>query len=43
VRRTSSDRALAHSTFCSSFFGGGYRLFSLGSLEQRSFTVPAGA
>lgn len=42
VRRTSTDRALAHSTLCSGFFGGGYRMFSLGSLQQRSFTVPAG-
>jgi hypothetical protein len=42
VRRTSSERAIAHSTRCSGFFGGGYRMFSLGSLEQRSFVVPAG-
>ena len=42
VRRTSSERALAHSSLCSGFFGGGYRLFSLGKLEQRSFEIPAG-
>ncbi|MDH3687643.1 MAG: metallophosphoesterase [Myxococcales bacterium] len=41
VRRTSSERALSHSTKCSGFFNGGYRMFSLGSLEQRSFTIPA--
>ena len=37
VRRTPSERALAHSTLCSSFFDGGYRRFSLGSLSERSF------
>jgi 3',5'-cyclic AMP phosphodiesterase CpdA len=37
VRRTSSTRALAHSTRCRDFFDGGYRRFSLGSLAARSF------
>lgn len=37
VRRTSSERALAHSTRCRDFFGGGYRRFALGSLADRSF------
>jgi hypothetical protein len=37
VRRTSSERALAHSSRCSGFFKGGYRDFSLGSLASRSF------
>ena len=37
VRRTSSDRALAHSTRCAGFFKGGYRRFALGSLAERSF------
>jgi Icc protein len=40
VRRTSSARALAHSGLCSTFFGGGYRRFALGSLDQRSFAIP---
>jgi predicted phosphodiesterase len=39
VRRTSSERALAHSTRCRDFFRGGYRLFSLGPLSARSFVV----
>jgi Icc protein len=39
VRRTSSERALAHSTRCRDFFRGGYRLFSLGSLAARSFVA----
>jgi 3',5'-cyclic-AMP phosphodiesterase len=37
VRRTSSERALAHSTRCRSCFAGRYRDFSLGSLAERSF------
>lgn len=37
VRRTSSARALAHSTRCRDFFDGGYRRFSLGPLDARSF------
>jgi hypothetical protein len=37
ARRTSSERALEHSTRCSSFFDGGYRHFALGSLENRSY------
>jgi hypothetical protein len=39
VHRTSSPRALAHSTVCRSFFQGGYRNFALGSLAVRSFAV----
>lgn len=39
VRRTSSTRALAHSTRCRDFFAGGYRRFALGSLPERSFTT----
>ncbi|MGH0028441.1 MAG: metallophosphoesterase family protein [Myxococcota bacterium] len=39
VRRTSSDRALAHSTRCRDFFRGGYRRFSLGPLSARSFVA----
>jgi Icc protein len=41
VVRTSSERALAHSTLCSGFFKGGYRRFALGSLAERSFAVGA--
>ncbi len=37
VRRTSSTRALAHSTRCRDFFDGGYRDFSLGTLGERAF------
>jgi predicted phosphodiesterase len=40
VRRTSSDRALAHSTRCAEFFRGFYRHFALGPLEARSFASP---
>jgi predicted phosphodiesterase len=43
VRRTASERALAHSTRCRDLFGGGYRRFSLGRLEERSFAVETGA
>lgn len=39
VRRTSSERALAHSSRCSGMFKGGYRSFALGALEARSFAV----
>ena len=35
VRRTSSARALAHSTRCRDFFGGRYRDFALGSIADR--------
>jgi Icc protein len=37
VRRTSSERALAHSTRCRDFFNGFYRKFALGPLSARSF------
>jgi hypothetical protein len=37
VRRTSTARALAHSTRCRDFFAGGYRDFALGPLSSRSF------
>jgi predicted phosphodiesterase len=39
VRRTSSARALAHSTRCRDFFKGGYRDFALGTLAERSFVA----
>jgi 3',5'-cyclic AMP phosphodiesterase CpdA len=39
VRRTGSERALAHSTRCRDFFRGGYRPFSLGPLSARSFVA----
>ncbi|MCP4005406.1 MAG: hypothetical protein GY725_14535 [bacterium] len=39
ARRTSTRRALAHSRHCRGFFNGGYRMFSLGSLRDRSFAV----
>jgi Icc protein len=42
VRRTGSERALRHSSLCSTFFQGGYRRFSLGSLAERSFIVEGG-
>jgi predicted phosphodiesterase len=35
VRRTASARALAHSTRCRDFFGGRYRDFALGSIDDR--------
>lgn len=41
VRRTSSERALAHSTRCRSCFRGFYRDFSLGTLAERSFVAGA--
>jgi len=39
VRRTSSRRALDHSSRCRGFFRGMYKEFSLGRLDQRSFAV----
>ncbi len=39
VRRTSSPRALEHSTRCRDFFRGGYRDFALGSIQARSFSA----
>jgi Icc protein len=42
VRRTSSRRALEHSTRCQALFRGGYRHFALGRLEDRSFLAGAG-
>jgi 3',5'-cyclic-AMP phosphodiesterase len=39
VRRTSSTRALAHSTRCRDCFRGLYRDFSLGTLGERSFVA----
>lgn len=42
VRRTSSARALAHSTRCRDFFAGGYRDFALGTLAERSFAAGGG-
>lgn len=39
VRRTSTERALRHSSRCSSLFRGGYRAFALGKLHERSFAV----
>ncbi len=37
VRRTASERALAHSTRCRDFFRGGYRRFAIGPLSARCF------
>jgi 3',5'-cyclic AMP phosphodiesterase CpdA len=42
VRRTASSRALAHSSLCRDFFGGGYKMFALGHLPARSFHVGEG-
>jgi 3',5'-cyclic AMP phosphodiesterase CpdA len=39
VRRTSSARALAHSTRCRDFFDGGYRDFALGTLADRAWVA----
>jgi len=39
VRRTASERALAHSSFCRHLFRGLYRDFALGPLGARSFVV----
>ena len=39
VRRTGSERALAHSTRCRSLFRGLYRDFALGPLDARSFVA----
>jgi hypothetical protein len=41
VRRTSTPRALEHSSRCRHCFRGFYRDFSLGELEARSFATPA--
>jgi hypothetical protein len=41
VRRTASERALAHSARCRDLFKGFYRVFALGRLEERSFEAPA--
>ncbi len=43
VRRTTSERALAHSTRCRDFFRGGYRRFAQGSREMRSFDAGTSA
>ena len=43
VRRTSTERALAHSTRCRDFFRGGYRRFALGGLEARCFVAGGSA
>ena len=39
ARRTSSPRALAHSTRCRDFFNGGYRDFALGTLAERAWVA----
>ncbi len=39
VRRTSSARALAHSTRCRDFFKGFYRDFALGTLQERCWVA----
>ena len=39
VRRTSSDRALAHSTRCRNFFAGRYRDFALGTIDDRCWVA----
>ncbi len=39
VRRTASERALAHSSFCRHLFRGFYRDFALGPLAARSFVA----
>ena len=39
ARRTSSQRALAHSSRCRDFFNGGYREFALGTLAERAFVA----
>jgi hypothetical protein len=39
VRRTASARALDHSSRCAGFFRGGYRIFSLGTVQHQSFVV----
>ncbi|MED5261243.1 MAG: metallophosphoesterase [Myxococcota bacterium] len=41
VRRIESPRALEHSTRCRGLFRGLYRNFTMGSLADRSFAVPA--
>ena len=42
VRRTSSGRAMGHSSHCRGFFNGFYKQFSFGRLEQRSFAIAPG-
>ncbi len=39
VIRTSTERALAHSTYCRDFFDGFYRDFALGTLAERSYAA----
>lgn len=39
VRRTQTERALAHSTRCRDFFKGGYRDFALGTLDERCWVA----
>jgi len=39
VRRTTSERALAHSTRCRDLFRGYYQHFVLGSLDERSYVA----
>ena len=39
VRRTSSERALAHASRARDLFKGGYREFALGKIEMRSFAA----
>jgi 3',5'-cyclic AMP phosphodiesterase CpdA len=41
VRRTPSERALAHSTRCRALFRGGYQHFVLGTLSERSYVAEA--
>lgn len=41
VRRTPSERALAHSTRCRELFRGNYQHFVLGSLAERSYVADA--
>lgn len=43
VRRTGSERALAHSTRCAAMFKGLYRHFAFGPLAARSFVAGGGA
>ena len=41
VRRTTSERAMRHSSRCRGFFNGFYKQFSLGHLAQRSYATAA--
>ncbi len=43
VHRTSSRRALDHSTRCRDLFKGGYRHFAFGDLDERCFVAGGGA